>query len=99
MLGARSIARAAVGSRANVNTSRTRITNITAETIAVRERNSITRSFDATAQACRPTSGNRIAVLLTHLLRPAAGARGEVDEPSGAHEGDVGRQSGAFFDI
>src|SRR2546423_2002467 len=99
MLGARSIVETAVGSRPKLNTMSTSTTKTTAERIAVRERNSINRSLDATVQASRTPLSNGIAILLAHLLRPASGARREMDEPAGAHECDVGRELRPFFDV
>src|SRR5690348_8142794 len=51
MLGARSIVATAVGSRPKLNTVRTSAVNTTAESRAVRVRNSSTRSLRATVQA------------------------------------------------
>src|SRR5216117_146257 len=89
MLGARSTLETAVGSRPKLNTTSTSTTKTAAERIAVRERNSTSRSLEATAQACRRRSGDRIAVVLAHLFRAAPGARGKMHESTGAHEGDV----------
>src|SRR6266540_3466591 len=99
MLGARSTLETAVGSRAELNTTSTRTTNAATERIATRERNSTTKSLAATAQAWRRRSGDRIAILLPHLLGPAAGTRREMDEPAGAHEGDVSREPGALLHV
>src|SRR5213078_4006181 len=99
MLGARSTLEIAVGSRPKLNTTSTSTTNTATERIAVRERNSTSRSLEATAQAWRSTSGDRIAILLAHLLGPAAAARRKMHEATGAHEGDVGREPGALLHV
>src|SRR5437667_5732243 len=99
MLGARSTLETAVASCPKLNTMSTSTTNVATDTIAVRDRSSTRRSFDATAQAWRKRSGDRIAILLPHLLGPPAGARGEMDEAAGAHERDVGREPGAFLHV
>src|SRR5712691_7202239 len=99
MLGARSALETAVGSRAELNTTSTSTTNAATESIATRERNSTTKSLAATAQAWRRRSGDRIAILLPHLLRSSAGARREMHEAAGAHERDVGREPGAFLHV
>src|SRR5256884_5696595 len=64
MLGARSIVATAVGSRPKLNTVRTSAVNTTAESRAVRVRNSSTRSLRATVHACPRSSriGYRSAV-------------------------------------
>src|SRR6266513_3908841 len=99
MLGARSTLEIAVGSRPKLNTTSTSTTKTAAETIAVRERNSTSRSLEATAQAWRRSLGDRIAVVLAHLVRPAPGARGTMHESSGAHEGDVRGEPRPFFHV
>src|SRR6266702_1611269 len=99
MLGARSTFETAVGSRPKLNTTSTSTTNTATERMAVRERNSTSRSLAATAQAWRRRSGDRIAILLPHLFGPPAGARGEVHEAAGAHERDVGREPRAFLHV
>src|SRR5712671_1192477 len=99
MLGARSTLEIAVGSRPKLNTTSTSTTKTVAERIAVRERNSTSRSLDATAQAWRRSLGDRIAVVLAHLTRSAPGARSEVHESARAHERDVRRELCPFLDI
>src|SRR2546427_11068650 len=99
MLGARSTLEIAVGSRPKLNTTSTSTTKTAAERIAVRERNSTSRSLDATAQAWRSRSGDRIAIILGHLRRPARAAGGEMHEPAGAHECDLGREARTFFSV
>src|SRR6266496_615344 len=99
MLGARSKLETAVGSWPNWNTTNTCTTKTATETIAVRERNSTSRSFDATAHAWRSRSGDRIAIILRHLRRPARAAWGEMHEAAGAHECDLGRESRSFFHV
>src|SRR6266516_854287 len=99
MLGARSTLETAVGSRPKLNTTSTRTTNTAAERIAVRDRNSTRRSLAATVQLWRRSSGNRIAILLAHLRRPATRPRREMHEPARAHERDVGREARALLDI
>src|SRR5216117_35075 len=96
MLGARSKLETAVGSWPNWNTTNTSTTKTATETIAVRERNSTSRSFEATAQAWRSRSGDRIAIILGHLRRPARAAWREMHEAAGAHECDLGRESCSF---
>src|SRR5438034_5118516 len=68
MLGARSTLETAVGSRPKLNTTSTSTTKTAAERIAVRERNSTSRSLEATAQAWRRSLGDCIAIVLAHLL-------------------------------
>src|SRR5712664_807530 len=99
MLGARSTLETAVGSRPKLNTTSTSTTKTATERIAVRERNSTSRSLDATAQACRSRLGDRIAIVLAHLLRTAPGARGKVHEPARAHERDVRGEPRAFLHV
>src|SRR5881296_1836589 len=99
MLGARSTLETAVGSRPKLNTTSTSTTNTAAARIAVRDRNSTSKSFAATVQPWRTTSGNRIPILLAHLLGIATGARREVHEPARTHERDVGRESRALLDV
>src|SRR6266568_1701436 len=93
MLGARSTLETAVGSRPKLNTT------TAAERIAVRDRNSTRRSLAATVQLWRRSSGNRIAILLAHLHRPATRPWREMHEPARAHEGDVGREARALLDV
>src|SRR5262245_11974769 len=99
MLGASATLGTAVGSRPKLNTTNARMTNTTAERIAVRDRNSTRRSFAASAQECRTRSGNRIPILFTDLLRAATRPRREMDEPPVAHEGDVGRELRSFLHV
>src|SRR6266496_183331 len=99
MLGTRSKLETAVGSWPNWNTTNTSTTKTATETIAVRERNSTSRSFDATAHAWRSRSGDRIAIILRHLRRPARAAWREMHEAAGAHECDLGRESRSFFHV
>src|SRR5580765_1210841 len=99
MLGARSTLEIAVGSRPKMNTTSTSTTKTAAERIAVRERNSTSRSLEATAQAWRRRLGDRIAIVLAHLFRTATGARRKVYEASRAHERDVGRELRPLLDI
>src|SRR2546425_10767210 len=86
----------AVGSRPKLNTVSTRAVNTTADTMAVRVRNSSTRSLRATLHACRSRSAigppspspppfrHRPAVLLRALGGAAAAARRRLDEPAAA---------------
>src|ERR1041384_7207053 len=99
MLGARSRLEIAVGSRPKVNTTSTSTTKTAAERIAVRERNSTSRSLEATAQAWRRSLGDRIAVVLAHLFRPAPGPRGQMHKSPGAHEGDVCSEPRALLHV
>src|SRR5947208_3255498 len=99
MLGARSTLETAVGSWPNWNTTSTSTTKTATDRIAVRERNSTSRSLDATAQAWRSRLGDRIAIVLAHLFRTAPGARGQMHETARAHEGDVRREPCAFFHV
>src|SRR5258708_26535444 len=98
-LGARSTLETAVGSCPNWNTTNTRTTKTATERIAVRERNSTSRSLDATVQACRRSLGDRIAIVLAHLLGTSPGARGEMREPAHAHKGHVGRELRTLIDV
>src|SRR2546426_417294 len=82
MLGARSIAATAVGSRPKLNTMRTSAVNTTAERIAVRVRNSSTRSLRASVHAWRSVSttgprppGGRAPRLVRSILQPRAAQR------------------------
>src|SRR5712691_1267040 len=99
MLGARSTLETAVGSWPNWNTTSTSTTKTATERIAVRERNSTSRSLDATAQAWRSMFGYLIAIVLTHLFRTASGARSKVHESPHAHECDVRCEFRPFIDI
>src|SRR5256885_1344472 len=97
IVGARSTVATAVGSRPKLNTVSTSAVNTTAETSAVRVRNSSTRSLRATTHACasrsriRP-SHNRPAVRLRDLRGPSPAARREVHEPAASLERHVGRE-------
>src|SRR5258705_4130188 len=101
MLGARSTAATAVGSRLKLNTRSTRIVNTTAERIAVRERNSTRRSLRASSQAWRHTSptGHRPAAGVGDLGGAASLAGCELHEAPRSHERDVGRELGSLFDV
>src|ERR1700746_333218 len=99
MLGARSMLETAVGSRPKLNTTRTSTTNTATERRAVRDRNSTSRSLDATAQPWRRTRGDCTPLPLGNLLGPTAGARREMHEPPGAHERDVGGEPRAFLHV
>src|SRR3989454_9039580 len=92
MLGARSIAATAVGSRPKLNTMRTSAVNTTAERIAVRVRNSSTRSLRASVHAWRSVSptGHRPPVLFGHGAGRAAAARPQGHEPAALLKRDVG---------
>src|SRR5205823_257556 len=83
MLGARSIVATAVGSRPKLNTVRTRAVNTTAESRAVRVRNSSTRSLRATTHACPSNSRIRhgLPVRLGDLRRAARPSRCQLHEP------------------
>src|SRR6267142_1850039 len=99
MLGARSTLEIAVGSRPKLKTTSTSTTKTAAERIAVRERNSTSRSLEATAQAWRRSLGDRIAVVLAHLLGTAPGAGGKLHESPGAHERDVRGEPRPFLHV
>src|SRR5204862_209095 len=99
MLGARSTLETAVGSRPKLNTTSTSTTKTAAERIAVRERNSTSRSLEATVQAWRRSLGDCIAIVLAHLLGTSPGPRSEMREAARAHECDVGRELRTFIDI
>src|SRR2546426_10356818 len=92
IVGARSRADTAVGSRPKLNTVSTRAVNTTAETMAVRVRNSSSRSLRATAHACRNSSaiGHGAPVGCGDLGGAARSARREVHEPPASLERDVG---------
>src|SRR3989442_7565101 len=84
----------AVGSRPKLNTVSTRAVNTTADTMAVRVRNSSTRSLRATLHACRSRSAigppspspspfrHRPTVLLGALGGAPAAAPRQLDEPA-----------------
>src|SRR6266571_926446 len=80
---------------------RTRTVNTTAERIAVRERNSTSRSLRARRQACRNTSatGHGPPVGVGDLGGPAPAAGRELHEPASMHERDVGRELRSFLDV
>src|SRR5258706_7098082 len=99
MLGTSTTLETAVGSRPKLNTISTSTTNTAADRIPVRERNSTSRSLDATVQAWRSRSGDRIAILLRDLLMITAGARREMDEAAGAHERNFRRELRSLFDV
>src|SRR5881397_2292841 len=98
MVGARSMVGTAVGSRPKLNTVRTSAVNTTAETRAVRVRNSSTRSFLATIHACAissptgPRAPNRPPVRLRDVGGPPPCARRKVDEAAAPLERDIGRE-------
>src|SRR3989442_366334 len=87
----------AVGSRPKLNTVSTRAVNTTADTMAVRVRNSSTSSLRATLHACRSRSAigppspspfrHHTTVLLGDLGGAAAAARRELNEPAAPLEG------------
>src|SRR5437867_6919813 len=101
MLGARSIVATAVGSRPKLNTVSTSAVNTTAERIAVRVRNSSSRSLRATTQASfsRSSTGDRLAIRLRDLGRRAPGPGAELHEPAAMLERDVGRQLDSFVHV
>src|SRR5438270_628339 len=101
MLGARSIVATAVGSRPKLNTVRTRAVNTTAESRAVRVRNSSSRSLRATVQACASRSriGHGPAVRLRDLARPPSTARGHLHEPPVPLERHVRRELDTLVDV
>src|SRR5690348_11117512 len=101
MLGARSSAETAVGSRPKLNTVSTRTVNTTADTIAVRVRNSSTRSLRATAHACPSSSrmGHDPPVRLRDLCRTAPTARREVHEATAPLKRHVGGELDALVHI
>src|SRR5207244_5724064 len=90
-VGARSITDTAVGSRPKLNTVSTRAVNTTAETMAVRVRNSSSRSLRATVHACRSSSsiGHGTPVGGGDLGGAPRTARREVHEPPASLERDV----------
>src|SRR3989442_1404235 len=101
MLGARSIAATAVGSRPKLNTIRTSAANTTAESIAVRVRNSSTRSLRASVHAWRSVSptGHRPPVLFGHGAGRAAAARPQGHEPAALLKRDVGGELDALVHV
>src|SRR5437879_13089118 len=86
IVGPRSITDTAVGSRPKLNTVSTRAVNTTADTMAVRVRNSSSRSLRATVHACLSQSPTGFSesptVLVGDLRRPAPAARRELHEPA-----------------
>src|SRR2546426_5107258 len=101
MLGARSIAATAVGSRPKLNTMRTSAANTTAERIAVRVRNSSTRSLRASVHAWRSVSptGHRPPVLCGHRTGRADPARPKGHEPAALLKRDVGGELDALVHV
>src|SRR5438876_3891546 len=103
MLGARSRADTAVGSRPKLNTVSTRAVNTTAETIAVRERNSSNKSLRAIVHVWRSSSPirsrYRATIGLGDLRGPAPGARRILDEPPPELERHIRRELRAFIDV
>src|SRR5690242_12869121 len=101
MLGARSMADTAEGSRPKLKTDSTSAVNTMAESSAVRLRNSRRRSFFATSQACRHVSdmGHHPAVLDCDLGRRPLAPRRAGDEPARFEKSDVGREPGALFHV
>src|SRR2546425_3263819 len=93
MLGAIVSVGTAVGSRPKLKTTRTKAVNTAAEMMAVRERNSSSRSLRAMAHTCRSSSatGYRPAVGLGDLAGPARAARRNLHEAAAVQEGDLGR--------
>src|SRR2546428_9842769 len=92
IVGARSRPDTAVGPGRKLNPVSTRAVNTTAETMAVRVRNSSSRSLRATAHACRNSSGigHGAPVGCGDLGGAARSARREVHEPPASLERDVG---------
>src|SRR3989442_1867787 len=101
MLGARSIAATAVGSRPKLNTIRTSAANTTAERIAVRVRNSSTRSLRASVHAWRSVSptDHRPPVLCGHRTGRADPARRKGHEPAALLKRDVGGELDALVHV
>src|ERR1700747_3143532 len=99
MLGARASVETAVGSRPKLNTVRTRAVNTSAETIAVRDRNSSVRSLRAMVHACRhnsrmqpPRLSYRPTVRVCDFRGPASTPGLVLHEPAAHLERDVRRQ-------
>src|SRR5260370_7201305 len=101
MLGARTSAGTAVGSRPKLNTVSTRAVNTAADSTAVRVRNSSTRSLRATTHAAHSSSAidHGAPIGLGDLAGPARAARRELDEPPTALERDVRRELDALVHI
>src|SRR3989442_15883459 len=93
MLGAIADVGTAVGSRPKLNPTRTRAVNTAADRIAVRVRNSSSRSLRAMVHACRSSSatGHRPTIGCGDLGRPARVARRALHEAAAVQEGDLGR--------
>src|SRR5205809_6777552 len=103
MVGARSIVGTAVGSRPKLNTVSTRAVNTSADTMAVRVRNSSSRSLRATLHTWlsqSPTARSESPPLLVaDLGRPAPAARREVPEPSAPLQRHTGGQRNALVHV
>src|SRR5438128_303452 len=101
MLGARSIVATAVGSRPKLNTVRTSAVNTTAESRAVRVRNSSTRSLRATVHACPSSSriGHCPTVRRGDLRGAARPARRQLHEPPVPLERNVRGELDTLVDI
>src|SRR3989475_4925605 len=105
MVGARSMVGTAVGSRPKLNSVRTSAVNTTAETRAVRVRNSSTKSLRATVHACAISSPirllppNRPPIRLRDLGGASPSTRREVDEPAAPLERYVGRELDPFVHV
>src|SRR5438128_3330701 len=101
MLGAIVSVGMAVGSRPKLKTTSTRAVNTAADRIAVRVRNSSSRSFRAMAHACRTKSdtGYRPAVSCGDLGGPPRAARRDLDEAAAVLEGDLGRELHSLLDV
>src|SRR5690348_14596282 len=101
MLGARSIVATAVGSRPKLNTVRTSAVNTTAESRAVRVRNSSTRSLRATVHACASSSriGHGPPVRLGDLRRAPPAPGRQLHEPPVVLERHVRGELDALVDV
>src|SRR5439155_1127160 len=101
MVGARSMVGTAVGSRPKLNTVRTSAVNTTVETIAVRVRNSSSRSFRATVHAWANSSsiGHRPPVRLRDSGGFPPAPRREVNEPAVPLERHVGSELDPLVDV
>src|SRR2546422_2883679 len=106
IVGARSMVATAVGSRPKLNTVSTSAVNTSADTRAVRVRNSSSRSLRATVHACRSRSviglplplplPHRATVLVGDLRRPTRAPGSEVHEPATPLECHVGGERDAL---